>query len=406
MPKMKLTAAAVGRIKAPSAGQVDYFDQAMPAFGLRVGKSSRSYFLTTRVGGKLARLTIGRAATDDAPGMTLAEARRIAGEWQAMAANGDDPRETKAREAEAAKEARANTFAVLADTWLKRDQAGTKDAERLRRLIEREAVSQWGARPASSITRRDCIRLIDGVVDRGAVTQARRVHAYLHRLFRWAVARGEIEINPMSDLPKPGAENPRDRVLSDAELARVWQAFDGLGYPFGPAFRLLTLTAARREEIMALRWDEIDEEAGIIRLAGARTKNGKPHDIPLSAAAMATLKALPRIAGGWVFTTNAKNPASGISKAKSRLDSLCGVDGWRLHDLRRTAATGMQRMGVRLEVIEAALGHASGTRSGIVAVYQRHQYGEEKRAALEAWARYIEGLIEPAPSNVVKLAAG
>lgn len=404
MPKMKLTAAAVSRIKAPTAGQVDYFDQAMPAFGLRVGKSSRSYFLATRINGRLARLTIGRAATDDAPGMTLAEARRIAGEWQAKAANGDDPREAKAREAEAAKEARANTFAVLADTWLKRDQAGNKDVDRLRRLIEREAVSRWAMRPAASITRHDCMRLIDGIADRGAATQARRVHAYLHRLFRWAVGRGEIEANPMAELPKPGAENPRDRVLSDAELARVWLATGRLGYPFGPAFRLLTLTAARREEIMALRWDEIDEEAGVIRLAGSRTKNGKPHDVPLSAAAMATLKALPRIAGGYVFTTTGKTPATGISKAKSRLDSLCGVEGWRLHDLRRTAATGLQRLGARLEVIEAALGHASGTTSGIVRVYQRHQYGAEKRAALEAWARHIEGLIEPAPSNVVMLA--
>ncbi len=406
MPKLKLTAAAVSRIKAPSTGQVDYFDQAMPAFGLRVGKASRSYFLTTRINGKLARLTIGRAATDEAPGMTLAAARRIAGEWQAKAANGDDPREAKAREAEAAKEARANTFAVLADTWLKRDQAGNKDVDRLRRLIEREAVSKWAARPASSITRRDCMRLIDEIADRGASTQARRVHAYLHRLFRWAVGRGEIETNPMADLPKPGVENPRDRVLSNAELTRVWQAFDRLGYPFGPAFRLLTLTAARREEIMALRWDEIDAEAGIIRLAGARTKNGEAHDIPLSAAALATLATLPRIAGGYVFTTTGRAPASGISKAKSRLDGLCGVEGWRLHDLRRTAATGVQRLGVRLEVTEAVLGHTSGTRSGIVRVYQRHQYADEKRAALEAWARHIEGLIEPAPSNVVNLAAG
>lgn len=406
MPKTKLTAAAVSRIKAPTAGQVDFFDAAMPAFGLRVGKTSRSYFLVTRINGKLARLTIGRAATNEAPGMTLAEARRIAGEWQTMAANGDDPREAKIREMEAKEEAKRNTFAVLAERWLKRDQAGNKDVERLRRLIEREAVSRWGTKPAANVTRRDCLRLIDEIADRGAATQARRVHAHLHRLFRWGVDRDEIEANPMANLPKPGTENPRDRVMSDEELARVWLAMGKLGYPFGPAFRLLTLTAARREEIVGLNWDEVDMGAAVIRLAGARTKNGEPHDIPLAPAAVAILAALPRIAGRFVFTTTGKTPATGISKAKKRLDGLCAVSDWRLHDLRRTAATGMQRLGIRLEVTEAALNHISGSRSGIVAVYQRHRYADEKRTALEAWARHVESLIEPSPSNVLKIAAG
>jgi integrase len=246
------------------------------------------------------------------------------------------------------------------------------------------------------------IEVIDRVVDRGAPVAARRLHAYLHRLFRWCVGRGIIEANPMADLPKTGSETRRDRVLTDDEVVAVWKAADTIGWPFGPAVKLLILTAARRDEIRSLRWSEIHGDE--IRLEGVRTKNGEPHMIPLSAAALRLIENVPRIADSdYVFTVTGETPISGFSKTKTELDKEAGLTDWRFHDLRRTAATGLQRLGVNLQVIEAALGHISGSRAGVVGIYQRHSFDAEKRVALDAWSRHIQMLVEGKPAAVVPM---
>ena len=204
----------------------------------------------------------------------------------------------------------------------------------------------------------------------------------------------------------------RDRVLTDAELVLVWRAAEKIGWPFGSIFRLLILTGARREEIGALRWSEIlgDE----IELDGVRTKNGEPHTSPLSTIAVELIETLPRIAKSeYVFTTTGASPVSGWSKAKGLLDEEAAkingnraLPGWRLHDLRRTVATAMQRLGVNLQVVEAVLGHVSGSRTGVVGVYQRHTYNAEKKAALEAWAQHVAAIVSDKPTkNVVRLRA-
>jgi integrase len=187
----------------------------------------------------------------------------------------------------------------------------------------------------------------------------------------------------------------RDRVLSDDELAPVWCAACAMPAPFGSAIRLLILTGARREEIGRLTWKEIQGDT--IRLTGERTKTDTAHAIPLSECARNILGAVPRIGRArFVFTTTGETPVSGWSKAKSALDVRTGaLPGWRIHDLRRTIATGLQRLGFKLEIIEAVLGHTSGSRAGIVGVYQRHSFIEEKREALEAWSRYVTLLARP-----------
>lgn len=143
----------------------------------------------------------------------------------------------------------------------------------------------WGHQRIADITRRQILELIDGIADHGTVTAARRCHARLHRLFRWSVGRGIIETSPMAYLPKPGAEVKRKRVLLDDELRLVWDAAQQIGWPIGTAIQLLILTCARREEIGALQWREINRARNEIHLEGERTKNAEPHDIPLSAAA-------------------------------------------------------------------------------------------------------------------------
>jgi integrase len=184
----------------------------------------------------------------------------------------------------------------------------------------------------------------------------------------------------------------RDRVLSDSEVAIVWNAAGELGWPFRDVIRLLLLTGARREEIGALSWAEVREDQ--IELAGPRTKNGEGHVIPLSPAAREIIDGMPRISGSpFVFTTTGTTSISGWSRAKqlldreaARLNNGAPLPPWRLHDLRRTVATSLQRLGVALPVIEAVLGHISGSRAGVVGIYQRHTFDDEKRAALDAWA--------------------
>src|SRR5262252_8880655 len=391
MTNRTLTATAVERIRVPATGQADHFDQGYPGLALRVsygGAKSWVYFY--RLFGKQKRLTLGRW-----PSMSLSAARDAWRNARTTIDKGESPQHQRP--------AQANSFAAEADEWLKRDQAHNRSYAIVKRNIERCVLPAWEDRQISTIGRRDINDLIDGVVDRGAVTMARRLHAYLHRLFRWAVGRGILETNPMAHLPKPGGEAPRDRVLSDLELAQVFKNVIKLHpAPSGPMFQMLILTGGRRTEIAALRWSEIKDDT--IILPRERTKSGNTHTIPLAPAALAILKDLPRIGpGDFVFTTNGRNPFIDFSGSKRRLDAITKIPPWRIHDLRRTVATGLQRLGTNLQVIEAVLGHVSGSRSGIVGVYQRHSFDTEKRIALEAWAREVERIVDGKPAKVLPL---
>lgn len=387
LPRIKFTAATVEKLKPPSQGQIDYFDAAFPALALRVtARGVRAWVYFGRVHGKIKRATLGRY-----PDLGLMQARRKAGQTADAMRQGVDPAAAK----RAARNAVRDGFATVADEWLNRDQRKNRSHDEVKRVIDRDVKPFWNGRLITSITRRDVIELIDAIADRGAVTYARRVHAHLHRLFRWCVGRGIIEINPMADLPKPGTATKRDRTLKDSELALVWTAASDVGWPFGPAIQLLILTAARRDEVQALRWSEIFDDR--IELAGSRTKNGQPHTVPLSIPAVILIASLPRVdKSEFVFTTTGKTPVSGWSKAKKRLDECIAknnggrkLQAWRIHDLRRTAATGLQRLGISVQVIEAILGHLSGSRAGVVGIYQRHSFNDEKRAALNGWARHV-----------------
>ncbi len=378
MTRKALTSASVEKIKPPTKGQVDLFDKGYPGLALRVSYGGgKSFVFFYRIAGKLRRMTLGTY-----PAISLAEAREAWREARLDVAAGRDPAQLRKREKP------ATDFESVSREWLKRDQKKNRSYNDVARAVEREMIPAWGHRSINEITRRDVLDLIDIIADRGAVTMARRVQAYVHRLFRWAVGRGIIDANPASDLPKPGSETKRDRVLTDDELVTVWKGAVSLGWPFGDATRLLILTGARREEIGQLRWGEISDDA--INLSGERTKNGQPHSIPLSKPAREIIASLARIAGSdFVFTTTGKTPISGWSRAKEKLGD---VASWRIHDLRRTAATGLQKLGTPLPVTESILGHVAGSRAGVVGVYQRYDYADEKRTALEEWAKHVETL--------------
>jgi integrase len=206
---------------------------------------------------------------------------------------------------------------------------------------------------------------------------------------------------PYRSLPVAATER-RERVLTDAEVAAIWRSTASPG-PFNGIVRMLLLTGQRREEAATMKWGELSDDTWTV--PASRAKNGATHIVPLSTQAQDLLRGAPRL-GELVFP-GLRGPFNGFSKAKAALDAGSGVTGWRLHDLRRTVATGLQRLGVRLEVTEQILNHVSGSRAGIVGVYQRHDFAVEKRAALEAWDAHVQAIVEgrETSANVIALRA-
>ena len=393
MPKHKaLTDAVLKRIKPPKQGSVDHFDQTYPGLHARVSHTGRKVWgYYTRYRGKQIRLVF-----DPYPCMSVAEAHdkwRLARD--AVAA-GKHPRQSAMPPA-------ATDVEGVVREWLQRDQAKNRSKNIVAQSFEREILPHWRHLQITDIGRRECLDRIDRLVDQNKVIAARRMHAKLHRFFQWCVGRGIVTVNPLAAVDKPGEETKRDRVLDDGELARVWGAAEQLGFPYGSAFQLLILTGGRREEIGQIKWSEIVD--GQIELSGDRTKNGEPHIIPLSVPARAILETLPRIGDSeFVFTVGGKTPISGWARAKADLDDRAQIAPWRTHDIRRTVATGLQKQGVALQVTESVLGHVSGSRGGIVGVYQKYDYAAEKRAALEAWGAHVVAVVEGRePGKVVAI---
>jgi integrase len=375
MPKRPLSDLAVKLAKPPSNGQVDIFDAGYPGFALRVsygGGKSWVYFY--RIGGRLRRRSLGTY-----PAVTLAEARQLWRDAKQEVSLGRDPAWRRSSDL---------NFESVAREWLKRDQADKKSLKEVTRIVEKELIPAWGDRSIRDIRRHDILVLSDAIADRGALTMARRVMAYVHRLFRWAKSRDLTEANPASDLPKPGSEKKRDRVLSDAELAVVWKTAEEIGWPYGPAVQLLILTGARRAEISELKWSEIQGDT--IKLSSVRTKNAQPHDMPLSVPALSVLSKMPRVAGSeFVFGKPLRSGAWSNAKLKS---FAMPVAHWRIHDIRRTVSTGMNELGTEPHIVEAVLGH---TIKGVAGVYDRAKYETAKRAALEAWGAHVMALVQP-----------
>jgi integrase len=379
--KRHLTELSVQRFRIPKTGQTEIFDLGYPGLALRIGNGgAKSFVVFHRHGGKLHRITLGRW-----PEVTLGAAREGWRRTREAIARGEDPTAGNGKPV-------GSAFEMVVEDWLKRDigtRARPGTLKQVGRIIDFDLLPAWRGRRIDAITKRDVIALLDGICDRGARAKAGLVHIYLSRFFKWCLGRGIIGTNPMLGLEPPGKVESRDRVLTDEELARVWLACDDGA--FGHAFKLLALTGLRREQVGKLRWSEI--EGDTIHLEGLRTKNGDPQLVPLSKAAQEVLRNVPRIGDEFVFTFDGDRPINSWARAKDVLDKASGVSNWRTHDIRRTVATGMQRLGIIEPVVEAVLGHTTGRKRGIVRVYQKHDYAAEKRQAVEAWGEYVMGLV-------------
>ncbi len=291
-------------------------------------------------------------------------------------------------------------------------------AKESRRLFDTKVRPQWSGRSVESIRRTDVVDLLKGIRDDGAPISANRTLALVRKFFNWGIEQDLIETSPCNRVRPPAIESSRDRHLSDREIELVWRASARLPSPYRQWVRLLLLTGQRRGEISRLRWSQIAVEQGQISFPRDDTKNKQPHIAHLNAPALHELVGVKRIKGSpdYVFASGrttadgALTAFSGYSKLKARLDQLIrdilieeGPDyhmatqteelpAWRWHDLRRTVATGMQRLGVEQRVVEKALNHVSGSTSGIVSVYQVHEFMNERRAAFEAWGAHVLAL--------------
>jgi len=419
----RLTVRLIERAQPPTAGtQTFLWDSEVRGFGLRITRDgARSFVFQYRAGTRTRRLTIGKLGT-----IELSTARDIARDYAEQVRRDKDP----LAEREAAK--REVTVAAAFEDWMRLDQSSNRSAAEVRRVFERYVLPELGRRSLKAVARTDIIRLIDGIAARGskgrpAPTMANRTLAPLGRFLNWCAGRDLVPLSAAAGIAKPKAEQARDRVLDEQELGLLWAATEGDASPFAAIVRLLLLTGARREEIAALQWHEVeglDGEAPLIRLSGERTKTGEPRLVPLSALAADILRTRPRTTSPFVFGASGASGFSGFSRALARLQTRMKERAaqeaptggqsrqgrpdpapWRIHDLRRTCATGLQRLGVRLEVTEAVLGHLSGSRSGVVGVYQRHAYETEKRAALDAWAETLLAEVagRPPASNVMNI---
>jgi integrase len=261
-------------------------------------------------------------------------------------------------------------------------------------------IPAWSGRRSSSITRPDVHALLDAIADRGSPVMANRVLAAIRRLFNWATERDLVAVSSWEKVKAPAAETSRDRVLSDDELCLVWQGAETIGWPFGPIVQMLILTGQRRAEVAGMRWAEVDLANRIWTIPAARCKNNIEHRVPVSNQAIAILESLPRIAGSeLIISYTGRSPFDGFGPAKVRLDAAIAVKSgapvpdWRLHDLRRTFATGCARLGVQLPVVEKLLNHVGGSFRGVAGVYQRFDFASEQRSAVEIWARHVESVV-------------
>jgi integrase len=426
MPTIRLTQRAIETLPRPATGRVEYWDKHLPSFGVRVAASGRKTWVAMyRVDGKLIRETIGVLALIP----NVAEARERARESMNNAQAGRNPVAERRERELAAKiktEAPSDAFRPVATRYLERyAKKNTKPTtwRELQRQLEVDIFPKWGERSITSITRHDVTALLDGIADRGSPVQANRTLARLRTLFKWALDEELVPADPTARVRKVVKEAARDRTLSDDEIRLFWAGCDRLGWPFGSMYRALLLTAQRRDEVGGIEWSEIDVERRLWTIPREKAKNDRAHEVQLSALAIEIIEALPRIGDRFLFTTTCERPVSGFSKSKERLDrhmldvlrdeltkagkdpDRAAIDDWILHDLRRTAATGMARLNIPPHVVDKILNHVSGSIRGVAAVYNRHAYLDERRAALEAWSRHVESLVRPSPSNITELAA-
>lgn len=426
MPRKTLTTAFLNNVKPPPGDKRAEHRDTTPGLTLRVNdRLVKTWTLTYRVTGeggtgqdgrhlqgKTRRINLGRY-----PHMSLRDARARADEYWSLAAAGTDPATRRQEEITGRRETERLTFRVVADQW-------AQDAERGRRVSRKGKISlgylgdrrtdlstmvlpHLGHLPIADITRGDIRVVLDKIDDEPAT----RLHPFrvdnalkaIRCVLNFALLRLIIEDSPADKIEKRCVSEARDRVLSDDERNALWAVTGKQGYPFGTAVRVLLLTGQRRDEIGNMRWKQLDLDEGILKLAKADTKSRRANEIPLSGAVVKLLRDVPHPRGEFVFrsrfsVTHVRGWSGYTARLRKALLKQLGrdeIEDWRIHDLKRTAATGMAKLGVDLTVIKLICEHQVGDTMGITGIYNMHHYMDEKRAAMEKWA----GVVVPPPPD-------
>lgn len=386
-------------------------------------KGHKTFVVYRRVAGKNRPV---RFALGSYPLLALDAARDKARDALEDLSTGKDPRVRVEELSRAQQKREADTFAGVAEAFIKRHVKNLRWARAVEATIRREMISRWGARPIRDITRRDVVEMLEEIVDGnskgkrkkggrkpGGRYAARHAFAYASKLFNWAIARNlyGLEFSPCERIKVRdvvGRAEPRQRVLTNQEIFDVWSAADAEGYPFGTVTKLLLLTGQRLNDVACMSWAEIDERERLWSIPPERIKHDSAHEVPLSTTAFELLQTVPRFSGPYVFTTTAgRRPVSGFSGAKERLDkriadvrskrqakgTTAPMAKWIFHDLRRTMRTQLSMLPVQDLVRELTIGHA---KPGLHKVYDRYAYREEKREALQLWCEKLGAITSAA----------
>ncbi|NKQ85190.1 tyrosine-type recombinase/integrase [Rhizobium ruizarguesonis] len=407
-----LTVRAIEALKASDSRQ-EIPDGGLPGLYLIIQPSGvMSWAIRYRFEGKPKKFTIGPL-----PLYPLAKAREEASKLLRDVSEGKDPAAAKATKKALKLDIVNDALDEFIKRYVEKKNRASTITER-KRLFDKDFRPKFGRRTMKSIKRQEIVAHLDEVAERAPIV-ANRLLSLLRKFFNWAVQRDIVDTSPMEKkIDKPSEETTRDRILTDDEVRLFWLASGNLGYPFGPMARLLLLTAQRRSEVSGARWWEM-ELAGNDQhwiIPPERAKNRKEHFVALAAETLREIEALPKIRPAddeepiFLFTTTGVTKVSGYGRAKKNIDAemlkiarkeaealgqsaaKVELEPWTFHDLRRTAASGMARLGVPVHVVEAVINHRSGSIKGVAAVYNRYDYAEEKRAALIAWADHVKGL--------------
>ena len=397
MPSVNMTALWLKRLQPTENRQVDYFDEKQPGLCLRLGKSgTKSFAVVYRVKGsrKKRRVTIGRF-----PALSLADARKKARQVMIDAERGKDAGKKKQELLQ------APTFKELCEIYLDKHAKHKKSYKEDKRKIERDLVPAWGAAKAHEVKKRDVIRLLDKIVDRGSPISANRTLALIRKIFNFGIERDLVEHNPCAMVKAPGKEKARDRVLNNDEIRRLWAAFDEVLTPaMANIQKLRLITAQRGIEVCSMRWQDIDFETGWWTIPPEISKNKMAHRVPLSGMALDIIQEQQKrnADSEWVFPSR-KQTAGHVrwfQRSFNKVRVHSGLEDITMHDLRRTAASFMTGMGISRLVVSKILNHAE---HGVTHVYDRHGYDAEKRAALEKWATRLEQILSGKQVKVVNL---
>lgn len=406
MPKKKFTETGVKRIRPdPSGKRLEFTDTIVPNLALRITASgTKSFSSVFRILGKQRRYHIG-----DFPTFSVQQARTIARETRQDVALGIDPiakRKAKIR-AQQKESEEGITVKGLSEQYIERDcKPKNRTWKGTQQTFDKHILPALGDMRVDELKRKHVIKLLEKITRSKHPHAANHVLTAIKRMYNWAIEVDELEYNPCNQIKKPLRTTRRDRYFNDEECKAFWLTCEEkIDYPYGPLLQLLLLLGQRRGEISKLQWNHIDFNEKLIRFPAENVKNKKNHEIPLPDMAIEIIQRLPRFKNGkYVFTTShGKRPVDGFGKVKSSIQEHFHAEDWRYHDLRRSCATGLARLGVRRDTLRHILNHSDNS---VTAIYDRYGYMAEKRHALNLWARHLQNLIDGSnnsDSNIITL---